>query len=93
MHFLRIKGKKIQKGEIFLHCHKKTMLKAVFKINHPLCYKMILAEIFLDLLMSALQMNHKIILLHGMFITEHMGEMTKGEAYQDGRSRSSRISR
>lgn len=54
---------------------------------------MILAEIFLDLLMSALQMNHKIILLHGMFITEHMGEMTKGEAYQDGRSRSSGISR
>lgn len=48
------KGKKyFQKGNIILLFHTKTMLMVVYKVNHPMCYKIILAEIFLDSLMSA----------------------------------------
>jgi len=48
------KGKKdIEKRYINLHFHTKTMLMAVYKVNHPKCYKIISAEIFLDSLMSA----------------------------------------
>lgn len=43
--------------------------------------------------MSAVSINHKIILLCGIFIREHMGEMTEREVYQDGGSTSSEILR
>lgn len=46
--FLRIK-----KGNLNLQLYTKTVLMAVYKANHPMYYTILVAEMFLDSLMSA----------------------------------------